>query len=244
MRRITEFLFALVLIILLSPVYLSAQNSSSQWEVAWDVPLFKNSSGGVQSVSRDETGWIRKVTGSYGEALKGQKVHKVHLIREQRMLVTLDDKRKGWIDLPFLWPPANTEAYLLQDIKFHNLKAEPSANSKQAVDIDPKRRNKRFHRNTRVTLSRWYTDKDKYDKFKTAFAPDTWAYITIDDEAKGWIPLKYIRLDWQMHDNAKAFIWKPIRWISKLLGDGFWAGLIVILLYPIQIGRASCRERV
>ena len=108
MRPLISRFLAFTAFILLLTLAVSAQNTNVLWEVAWDVPLFKNSTGGVQSVSRDESGWIRKVTGSNGDAQKGQRVHKIHQIREHRMLVTLDDKRKGWIDLPFLWPPANT----------------------------------------------------------------------------------------------------------------------------------------
>lgn len=205
--------------------------------ITWETPIFLNSTGGTLGVKQEDGSWKKKIVNSIGNATKGQKITKVHRIREQRVLVTLDDNRKGWVDLPFLWPSESgkIEARLITDIKFEDIKAEPTKYSNQSVKYDSKRANKRFKRNSNIEVTAWYTDKESYEKNLTAYPSHTWAYIIINEETKGWIPLKYIRLYGQMTDSAVASIWLPIRWISELLGDGFFAGLFVLLLYGIPI---------
>lgn len=109
--------------------------------ITWETPIFLNSTGGTLGVKQEDGSWKKKIVNSIGNATKGQKVTKVHRIREQRVLVTLDDDRKGWIDLPFLWPSdsGKIEARLITDIKFEDIKAEPTKYSNQSVKYDSKK---------------------------------------------------------------------------------------------------------
>jgi hypothetical protein len=205
--------------------------------------LYPDRSGGIKSVKDENSSWIAQPHGRIGEIVKGQKVTKVSRIRQRRMSVTLDDGRKGWVDIPLVSPAPGLNAYLFNKVRIQDISAEPNRSSKPALEINDSNKYNSFATNTSISIIDWYYDKEEYAKSLVIWPSSLWAKVKIADETSGieyvgWLPSSKVRLKGQMHNDALILIWKPIKWISVLLGDGFFAGLLIVVLYfiPVLIG--------
>lgn len=208
--------------------------------------LYPDRSGGIKSVKDENSEWVAQPKSTLGEVGKGQLVKRVGNIRQRRMRVTLDDGRKGWIDIPLVSPAPGLNAYLFNKTRIQDIKAEPNWQSNPALEIDNSNKYVSFATNTSISIIGWYYDKDDYAKNLVIWPSSLWAKVKIssnDSEYIGWLPSSKVRLKGQMHNDAYTLIWRPIKWLSVLLGDGFFAGLLILILYfiPVIIGYLVAR---
>lgn len=209
--------------------------------------LYPDRSGGLQSVKDENSNWVVKPKATLGEVEQGQMVKRVGNIRQRRMKVTLDDGRKGWIDIPLVSPAPGLNAYLFNKARIQDILAEPSRNSKPAAEINDSNKYTSFPKNTSISIIGWHYDKEDYAKNLVIWPSSLWAKVKVTDNEVdyiGWLPSSKVRLKGQMHNDAFTLIWRPIKWLSVLLGDGFFAGLLILILYfiPVLVGYLVARS--
>ncbi len=202
--------------------------------------LFSEMSSGIETIVDENSNKITQPTGIIGEVSIGMGVKKVHKIRFSRMQVTLEDGRKGWVDIQLVSPSGEKDAYLMNRVKLSELMAQPQKGN-TAVLISDENKNIQFKRNTPLKVMEWKHEEGK-NKNSLFQSGTWWAKVEIEDYS-GWIENSKFRFKGQMFDTAIPMIWYPIRWINRLLGDGFWAGLFIIILLgvPMLIGYAIAR---
>jgi len=202
--------------------------------------LFSESSSNDETVLDKNKNKIVQPTGVIGQLVKGQGVKTIHRIRFSRMQITLDDGRKGWVDIQLVSPSFEKDAFLLNEVKLSELMAAPQRGN-SAIPINNDNKNIKFKRNTLLKVLEWKHEEEK-NKDRIFQSGKWWAKVEIEGHT-GWIESSRFRFKGQMFDSAIPVIWYPIRWISSLLGDGFWAGLFVLILLvvPMMLGYAIAR---
>jgi len=222
--------FVVVLLILSLAVSFSSFSNSgepiaSRYIVA-NGQIYSNMSGETEAV--------------IGDVAKGTVVISIHRIRFSRMQVTLDDGRKGWVDFHLLSPSPENDAYLMNKIGLNDLKAQPESPN-AAVPITPDNKNVKFKRGTPLRVLEWKHMEEK-NKTRVLQFGTWWGKVEIEGHT-GWIERAKLRYNNQMFDTSIPIIWYPVHWINNLLGDGFFAGLIIfmLLVFPMTIGFALAR---
>ena len=242
LSSLLPFLLLTIIVISTSQSIFSSEDGGKKNQYVLNrTHLYPDRSGGIARVKDDNSNWIVKPKVTLGEVEKGQEVKRVGKIRQRRMRVTLDDGRKGWIDIPLVSPAPGLNAYLFNKIKIQDILAEPGWTSKPAIEINDSNKYNSFATNTSISIIGWHYDKEDYAKNLVIWPSSLWAKVKVTDNQVdyiGWLPSSKVRLKGQMHNNAFTLIWRPIKWFSVLLGDGFFAGLLVMLLYfiPVLIG--------
>lgn len=239
-----SFLFITFILLSLSKTVFSGSDESEKPQYLLEqANLYPDKTGGIISRKDDNSNWIAKPLGRIGEVAKGQIVTKVSIICKHRMKVTLDDGRQGWIDIPMVSPAVGTNAYLFDKVKLKDILNKPDRTGKPITIIDKSKKYKSFDANTQISIVEWYFDKKEYAKSLTLWPSELWAKVIISDvdsglDYVGWLPSSKIRLLGQMDDDVFILIWRPIKWISGLLGDGFFAGFLILFLFiiPVLIG--------
>ncbi len=166
---------------------------------------------------------------------RGELVEKVHSVRSTRALVSMTDGRKGWLDIALMEPALGENALLANSIDWEDIRSEPSKQASIAKSGDTP---SRYGRNSPVRVAAWHYDAELYRERKTLETLKVWAQIYIEGELVGWVDPANIRLDGQIHDRAFAPVWYPVRWVSRLLGDGVIAAILILPFYilPVMCG--------
>jgi hypothetical protein len=202
--------------------------------------LFKEMSSNTETIVDENSNKISVPSGIMGDIAIGTEIKKIHQIRFSRMQVTLEDGRKGWIDFHIISPSSQNDAYLMNKIGLDDLKAQPeSANS--AVPITNDNKNVKFKRGTPLRVLEW-KHMEEMNKTRVLQSGTWWAKVEIEGNT-GWVEQGKLRYNNQMFDTSIPMIWYPAHWLNNLLGDGFFAGLIIfiLLVFPMTIGFALAR---
>lgn len=246
MKSVLNFTRNLRLLLMLSAVglFVSAlgnpSDSGAKRKIIDNAYLFSEMSSSVETVVDKNSKQVSQLSGIIGQVKKGQEVLEIHRIRYSRMQITLDDGRKGWVDIPVVSPSDEKDAYLLHGLKLSELLVKPGS-ADPATPVTSENKNLKFKRNTPLRVIEWKHEAEK-NKDRIFHSGTWWAKIEIEGYS-GWVESSRFRFKGQMFDSVIPAIWYPVRWFSKLLGDGFWAGLFIlmILVIPMSISYAIAR---
>jgi hypothetical protein len=201
--------------------------------------LFSEMSSNTETIVDEKANKTSVPSGIIGEITKGTGIKSIHRIRYSRMQVTLEDGRKGWVDIHLVSPSPEKDAYLMTKLGLDEIKAQPEGAS--AIPITNENKKVKFKRNTPLRVLEWKHMEEK-NKTRVLQSGKWWVKVEIEGYT-GWIEQSSFRYNNQMFDTSIPLIWYPIHWINNLLGDGFFAGLIIfmLLVFPMTIGFALAR---
>ncbi len=230
--RILLFLAALIFMLINFSVLNAAEENTIKRFIVGNGQLFSESSSYDETFLDKNNNKIVKPTGIIGQVTKGQGIQTIHRIRFSRMQVTLDDGRKGWVDIQLVSPSPEKDAFLLHGVKLGELMKSPGS-ADPAVTINSTNKNTKFKRRTPLRVLEWQHQEEK-NKNRVFQSGKWWAKVEIEGYS-GWIEGSRFRFKNQMFDSAIPAIWYPIHWISNLLGDGFFAGLFILFLMVVPM---------
>lgn len=166
--------------------------------------------------------------------LAGTKIKKIQSIRNITTKVVLEDGRSGWIYIPFVSPKKGKNGYVFRDFNSSDIKLEPRFDSSSARPTANDSSDSVYERNQKLEVLGWFFDQEEFSK--TESMRSIWARIKIKGSNEnallvGWIRYNNIRLNGQKSNLAIPALWVPIKAISRLLGDGIIAGIVIILGY-------------
>lgn len=236
----------------LQPGLYSQQSALANIYISDDTYLFPESTGGLSAVRYEKGIAFRDVISHAQKLHQGEKIDSIHAIQNRRIHTTLCSGKKGWVDIYTVAPIPFGFVSLASTISIKEIKKNPLRTS-PSINVIASDLNKKFAKNTPVVVLEWSYNKGKYKQEKNIDFYTLWAKISLQ-EFTGWVNFRLLRFTSpvvpeknlkqtntseikakKMPDTAIFFIWFPIQWFTTLLGDGFWAGLLILLLYYIPV---------
>lgn len=163
-------------------------------------------------------------------------VKTIHKIMTTRMLITTNDGKSGWYEIPFIKSTEGWNGYLFKHLYSNELKQSPDRNSKSIKEKSKQAKQARFRENHDIKIIEFRNEPEWFQKHQRVSTHAIWAKVQINDTATnsefiGWLPYSRLRLHGQMKDGSYSFIWTPLKWVNVKLGNGFFAGLLTLILF-------------